>query len=78
LLAEVLKKKSEKENKERQKRLAKDKEQLKGSIEKINEIFISEIIFRQFVNEETENLRKEFEKSFDVLITECLTKIENL
>ena len=66
------------ENKERQKILAKDKEQLKCSIEKINEVFISEIIFRQFGNEENENLRKEFEKSFDGLITDCLTKIENL
>lgn len=67
-----------KENKERQKRLAKDKVQLKESIDKVNDVFISEIVFREFGNEETEYLRKEFKEQFDSLINECLNKIENL
>lgn len=72
------KKQAEKENKERQKRLKKEKEQLIKSIGTIKDSFISEIVFREFENTETETLRSEFKKSFDLFFDECLNKIENL
>ena len=70
--------KLKKENADRVKRLAVDKEQLTKSIGIVKDSFLSEIVFREFGNEESETLRKEFQDTFDLLFNECFTKIENL
>lgn len=70
--------KTEKENKARVKRLKTDKEQLKKSIDTVKDSFISEIVFREFANEETENFRKETQNKIDAFFDELLTELENL
>ena len=70
--------KVEKENKARVKRLKTDKEQLKKSIDTVKDSFISEIVFREFANEETENFRKETQNKIDAFFDELLTELENL
>lgn len=66
------------ENKKTSKKLIYDKIRLESSIHKLKYIFITQIMFSAIENEETENLVKEFKISFDRLIDEYLTKIENL
>jgi colicin import membrane protein len=67
-----------KENKARVKRLKSDKEQLKKSIEIVKDSFITEIVFIEFPNEETENFRKSIQSKMDLMFDEVLTCLENL
>jgi hypothetical protein len=67
-----------KDNEDRKERLFGDKTAISISLDKIKDIFISEIAYTQYDNEETETFRKSLEVKFDSLFTECLTDLDNL